>query len=163
MKRCRVLSVAHTVWLTREQRYSLAGGETVEVVGTSVPVWFYKGTTSEPAQELFCKYVLMSSEPQMCIRHLLDGYEINVPRDPIPPDVPEAVWVDLDEDEKKKLLEKAPQTEKVANLLDEADGGVRWFYFQQYVKIHRQDGSQVDLQHYVELRDIESLTETILN
>ena len=50
------LTVSHYIYLSREQRYELNDGKDIEIVGICVPVWFQKGNTSEPAQEIFCKY-----------------------------------------------------------------------------------------------------------
>ena len=55
------LATSHNIYLTHEDRYALVKGQTVESVGVSVPVWFIKGTTSEPAVEVFCKYVLTNT------------------------------------------------------------------------------------------------------
>jgi hypothetical protein len=53
------LTVSHNIFLTKKQRYELSVVEsTLEVIGISFPVWFYKGKTSEPAKEVFCKYIL---------------------------------------------------------------------------------------------------------
>ena len=50
------LTISHYIYLTKEQRYALHERQPIEAIGISVPVWFNKGNTSEPAKEIFCKY-----------------------------------------------------------------------------------------------------------
>ncbi len=160
MKKWPVLSVAHTVWLTREQRYALQKNEPVEVIGTSLPVWFHKGNTSEPAQELFCKYTVTTTEPHAYIQHRLEGYEINVPLSVMPPDVPQEFWDELSEQDKEDFLRMNPSPGGAKDLADPPDG-IKWFFFRQYTKVEKHDQTFIHLIHYIELRDIESLVETI--
>lgn len=50
------------------------------VVGVSVPVWFLGGKTSEPAREVFSKYMLAITDNNMAISRHSEGYIINLPK-----------------------------------------------------------------------------------
>jgi hypothetical protein len=162
LKKWPVLSVSHVIWMTREERYSLASGNTVEVIATSLPVWFYKGTTSEPAQEVFCKYVMTSSGKQIQIRHRVDGYDVNIPLLATPADVPLELWEELSDQDKEDFRRMSPAPVGVKDILDLKDGGSEWFFFRQYTKVKKADGSQIHLVHYVEIKDMTALTKTFI-
>lgn len=68
------LTVAHNIFLTREQRYALVNGETVNTTGVSVPVWFKDSKTNEPAQEIFCVYIIEPQHQESNVVTLNDGY-----------------------------------------------------------------------------------------
>ena len=71
------LTIAHNIFLTRELRYEIAAGNSVEVVGVSVPVWHDKDQTDEPAEEIFCRYLITSQEMPPKVSWLdNDGYTI---------------------------------------------------------------------------------------
>ena len=75
------LTVSHNIFLTRQQRYLLCEGEySLMVVGVSVPVWFLGGRTSEPAREVFCKYMLSITDNSNAISRHKEGYVINLPK-----------------------------------------------------------------------------------
>ena len=73
------LTVSHYLYLTKEQRYSLNEGKDIDVVGICVPVWFSKGNTSEPAQEIFCKYKIQNPRQGDNIKQTDDGFTIIMP------------------------------------------------------------------------------------
>lgn len=75
----KTLAISHYIYLTKDQRYDLHNGKEIEVIGISVPVWFKKGTTSEPAKEIFCKYTLTNTKELLPIDIKEDGYKINLP------------------------------------------------------------------------------------
>lgn len=78
------LVVSHHIFLDNIQLHNLLEGQTVEVMGWNVPVWFYKTNTSEPANEVFCKYTLSCLPPEQDFPptvHTL-GYKINI--NPLP-------------------------------------------------------------------------------
>jgi hypothetical protein len=60
--------------------FTSANKEKIEVIGASVPVWFYRGNTSEPAKEIFSKYILTNLETNEAILRTKEGYQINLPQ-----------------------------------------------------------------------------------
>lgn len=70
------LTISHYIYLTKEQRYDLHNGKEVSVIGVSVPVWFQKGTTSEPAQEVFCEYTLSNKDKNKFVEIKGGSYEV---------------------------------------------------------------------------------------
>lgn len=143
------LTISHYIYLTKEERYKLHEGQPLEVIGVSVPVWFHKGTTSEPAQEMFCRYRLTNSQPNRAIIPFEEGYSINIPQ---------------------KLDVKAPAHIQEAmgsleigtseRLLDSEDGGSEWLEFRQYNKIQK-DKRTFNVVHFVEIKPVEVLVDTL--
>lgn len=120
------LAISHNVHLTREQRYALAGGEPVSVVGVSVPVWYAGGRTNEPANEVFCNYAIRNAPGEDGgIRIRKDGYEFNLPQPYLakPDDVEDGEWENLDPEKRLEAAEERHQTLSSDNLLDVRDGG----------------------------------------
>ena len=145
------LTVSHYIYLSREQRYKLHSGESLEVTGISVPVWFHRGTTSEPAKEMFCKYKLTNEAVNTAITTMDEGYNINMPQkfelggENVPAEVQEVVVVQLGTSEK---------------LLDLQDGGSEWLEFRQYNKV-QQGVHKFNIVHFVEIKPNELLQDTM--
>ncbi|MEI8270267.1 MAG: hypothetical protein WCG45_02770 [bacterium] len=129
------LTIEHSVYLAKEQRYSLNNGEKITVEGFSVPVVFSRGNTSEPAKEVFCKYTLSNDGEEKEIKRIEEGYEIN-------------------------LQQKAENLPGSEILLDEEDGGKGKFIFSQLQKVSYK-GNSFNIIHFVELKKIETLLESL--
>ena len=154
------LTISHYLYLDRDQRYGLHKGESVEVVGIAVPVWFKKGSTSEPAPELFCKYKLVNNKTGANIVRSTQGYTITMPH------------IELIGDEKKK---EDPEFDKMYDdvlkayqkkvgtsdrLLDVEDGGVESVEFRFYHKVEI-DKKLHHVIHFVEIKPIDILVDTL--
>ena len=145
------LTISHYIYLNREQRYKLHDGETVEIIGISIPVWFHRGTTSEPAKELFCKYKLTNEPVNKTIMATDEGYAINLPQklelgdDTVPEEVQYAVAVQLGTSDR---------------LLDIKDGGNEWVEFRQYNKVQQKD-HEFNVVHFVEIKPDELLMDSM--
>lgn len=72
------ISISHIIYLNKKERYDLYHNKEVNKVGFFVPVCFYKGTTSEPANEIFCKYKLTNHKEFKSIKKCRNGFEINI-------------------------------------------------------------------------------------
>jgi hypothetical protein len=78
------LFVTHSVFLTDEEARLLASGESsIETTGHCVPVWVEAktGKTTEPGNEIFCRYKLHNSKDQEKEIKIMPrkGYEIFLP------------------------------------------------------------------------------------
>lgn len=136
------LSIAHNIFLKSEERYLLHIGKEIEVIGVSTPVWFYK-KTSEPANELFCKYKITPTESTLFIKHnATKGYDLCLPR------------LSYDAAEKRNN----PITLK--SLLDFKDGGVEWLAFHQFNDVKR-NNKDIHIAQFIEMKDMEELIQTI--
>lgn len=145
------LTISHYIYLTRDERYKLHSGEALEVVGVSIPVWFHKGNTSEPAKELFCKYKLTNENMNKAIVPNDEGYTINIPQElEFENEVPQEV--------KEAITEKMGTSIK---LLDVEDGGSEWLEFKQFNKVKHQDKS-FNIVHFVEIKPKEILEDTMI-
>lgn len=135
------LTVSHNMFLDRQQRYDLFDGKEVGVVGVSVPVWYYQKKTSEPGNEVFCKYKLIPTEYKIFVKHNDEGYEIYLPKKSFNP-----------EDNRNNPL-------TLKNILDHKDGGIEWIAFRQFGKA-KKNKRTVDIIHFVEIKTIEELEKT---
>lgn len=139
-----ILIVSHCIFLTKEQRNDLQIAKKVEVIGTSVPVWHYGGRTSEPANEVYCQYTIMPTKYNTFIKHTdKNDYEIELPVNSFNPE----------------LNRENPMPLK--NLKDLKDGGSEWLAFRQFGNVKR-NKKIIQVIHFVEIKDISELTETII-
>ena len=73
------LTIAHNIFLTRDQRYSLSEPNTELLIqGISIPVWIEQEETNEPAEEVVCNYKITNNGASEFIKILDDGYELNL-------------------------------------------------------------------------------------
>lgn len=88
------LTISHSVFLNRYQRYNIGEYVSTEVrtVGTSVPTWVCvrpsddgkRMLTDEPSSEIVCEYVVTSRKQAESVVEMLDdgtGYQINLRED----------------------------------------------------------------------------------
>lgn len=150
------LVISHYIYLNREQRYKLFDGENIETFGVSVPVWFDKGTTSEPAKEVFCRYLVKNVKNHEAIKTLKDGYEINIPQS-VRPLAKFEEQEDYSINSKKKISNYFDRSLK---LLDPEDGGAEWLEFKQYATM-KHKRKKVEVVHSVEIKDIRILENTL--
>jgi hypothetical protein len=152
------LTIAHNLFLTREEIYNYFSGDEIEVIGVSIPVWLADGETSEPAVEVFAKYRLMHTKEKILIKHNKQKYEIYIPKTPSyePPYISNDMWQSLNEEEKEKYYGKLDREVTIKNLLDIKDGGSEWLAFKQYSK-SKKDKKTLNVIHYVEIKKIEDL------
>ena len=136
------LATSHNIFLSRQQRYDLFNGKEMEVIGVSVPIWHYQGKTSEPGNEVFCKYKLIPCEYKIFVKHNSSGYDIHLPRKSYNP-----------EENKTNPL-------TLKNILDYKDGGIEWIAFRQFGQAHR-NKKPVVIVNFVEIKNIEELEKTI--
>ena len=151
------LTVYHSIHLTREQIYSLESGKDVVTVGVSVPTWFIKKITSEPANEVFCKYYLQNPKKEIPIKILEDGYQVTLPYreakqyDPLA----KSTHNDLDDMYFKSIKEISCK-----NLLDPPDGGCGFLNYRELNKV-KVRGKELNIMHYVVIKRIEELIQSM--
>lgn len=134
------LMISHNIFLNKKQRYALHAGETIEVFGVSVPVWIEAKYNSEPAEEIFCKYILTNQDKSTPIYQTEEGYEINLPQ--------------ISEPGTENLTSEA--------LLDVSDGGAGGsLEFREHSKIHLKSET-LDVYHFVEIKTEETLLRTLV-
>lgn len=157
------LTIAHSICLTREQRYSWYEGKSLEVIGVSIPVWYKKGQTTEPANEIFCKYRLFNAPDKTFVKHNTDGYDINVTKNPScrPLDIALELWNTLTLNEQRSLSQQNGPNPCIMNILDIKDGGCKWLAFRQHSKA-KYNNKNLNLIHFVEMKPIEDLIESLV-
>ena len=143
-----ILCVSHNIFLTREQRYDIYRGEKVEVVGVSVPVWFYnKVEVSGPSSEIFCKYIIANDDINQSkgIEITEKGYEIYLSSG-------EGSMSKI-----KKFFKKRDYIPFSKLLIDVKDGGAEWINFKVY-----DISDKVTTIHSIEIQKIETLNESLI-
>lgn len=161
-----VLSVSHNIFLTKEQRYNLIKGIPVEVIGVSVPVWYFKGITSEPGIEVFASYYLTNNEEDLPITETKKGYQINMPQipgtwKPIKDSISNDEWRKLTPDQKESYYESIKEPISAKKLFDIDDGGSERLVFDQYNKF-KKNKRFVDIVHFVTIKSIEKLEQSLI-
>jgi hypothetical protein len=153
-----VLSIAHHIFLDKNERYQLHERRSVEVIGVSLPIWFHKGSTSEPGEEVFCKYYLTNKEIMSeSVKPLgNEGYIMNLPQKTSEDLIKEELKFSQIEfmkeemsNETKRLLSFSIKTTPTGkNLLDNEDQGSEYCAFKKIDKIFI-DGKRIDCFHFV--------------
>lgn len=134
-----ILTISHYIYLSRKERYQLFDQIPVYAVGISVPVWFKKGDTTEPAKEIFCKYNIFNDNISSSIRYKESGYDIHLPKN----------FVNFKKDKFNYF-----------KLLDVKDRGCEELVFRQNTKLNINKKSY-SIVHFVEIKPIEHLLETL--
>lgn len=157
------LTIHHNIFLTKEQRYELVRGQDIVTVGVSVPVWFVEGFSSEPAKEIFCKYLLSNIQQDIPIQIREDGYEIVIPyRSSIyaRKAISDEEWRRYSEKERRDYYATWKASIHPGNLLDPSDGGTACITYREHNKADT-DGKKFSIVHFVNIDDISQLEESI--
>jgi len=136
------LVISHYIYLSKDQRYNLHAGQEMEAVGVSVPVWFHKGSTSEPAKEFFCKYKLTNENTNKVISKTDEGYLVNLPQ------------------KLQKKTDESIFSGGSEKLLDIDDNGSESLDFRQYNK-DKHGETEFNIVHFVEIKTLETLVDTL--
>lgn len=148
-----ILCISHNIFLEKEQRYSLYKGNTIEVVGVSVPVWLHnKRETSEPGVEVFCKYILKCENKQFQknIEIIDEGYEITLFKESFSTNVQNKI-------KKYFKIKNNNYIPSAKSLLDIKDGGSEWLNFQIY-----ESNDLLNILHSIEIQKIENLLTSLV-
>lgn len=135
------LTVSHNIFLSHENRYAINDGKEIEVVGVSTPVWVYK-KTSEPANEIFCRYKITPTDYQLHIKHNAKGYDLLLPKSSHNP------------------VTKVNNPVMLKNILDFKDGGIEWIAFRQFHQV-RKNNKDITIAHFIEIKDMGELIQTL--
>jgi hypothetical protein len=158
------LALVHNIFLTREQRYNLHAGKTVQTSGVQVPVWHQRGYTSEPATEVFCRYVL-NNKPDGDTEIEMNswGYEFNLPQSVAKqlPKIDPNQWRAMTRDQQDEWYNQFPQVPTSRNLLEPEHGGSGNISFNQKA-LSKANGVPVNVLHYVRIDTVEALKESLV-
>jgi hypothetical protein len=147
------LTISHHLYLNDEQRYDLHNGKMIEVLGIAIPVWFHKGNTSEPAQEIFCKYKITNDKSGPNILYNQEEFIVNMPHI----NIIQKNDVEIDEALKKSVQLKTGTSD---NLLDIEDGGNDSCDFKLYHKLEINKKLH-HLIHFFEMNKLDSLLDSL--
>lgn len=171
MRKDLTLSISHNIFLTKKQRYSLYNGKRVLAIGSSLPVWFYSGNTSEPAEEVFCRYVLTNKKASANIKIEKAGYNLNLPQLPEDykePELSNDVWRSMSEEQRSEWYRENSVPLTAAQLLDLKDRGSECMNFrinEIRTLIDSQTGKntnwQINVVHLISIKDINVLTDSL--
>ena len=169
------LSIVHNIYLNKEERYLLHRGKKITVVGSSLPVWFYKGDTSEPAEEVFCKYILTNKKGKKDVSPIeitKQGYKINLPQLPEGYKDPEVLtdvqWRKMTNKQKSDWYDANAKPITSEKLLDYPDGGVKSLTFKvlEIKKIVSDDKKikdyEINVFHIVLIKDYDDFKQSLI-
>ncbi len=163
-----LLSISHHLFLSQKERYFLHNEKPIETIGNNIPVWFYKEKTSEPAEEIFCRYVLTNKNNKKFVLSDIEGYTINLPKIPNDwkkPNLSNEEWRKMSQIKKNKWYENYKRPESSFDLLDPPDGGRQLIFSFRYIK--KIKGYQTLITHFVIIKDklelLNSFTDNLLN
>ena len=156
------LIIHHNIYLTREERYALHDGQDIEVTGVSVSVWCRGKVTSEPAREVYCRYMLRNLGKDEAIKVVDDGFVICVPNRPsVVGKISDEMWRHLDQEGRDEYYSVFKQGVSTYNLLDIADGGSACLMYREHVRtVYADDNSPLTIIHLIQIRDITVLEES---
>lgn len=158
------LTIHHQIHLTRDERLALHAGEDVVTTGVSIPVWFYGKLTSEPAKEVFCRYVLKNPKKDIPIKILDNGYEISIPyREGTKLEISDEEWRHLNlhhPDKLDAMYKQCVQEVSSKNLLDVKDGGSGSLIYREHNKVKKGE-DVLEIKHFVCIGRMEDLIPTI--
>jgi len=144
------LFCTHQIFLSREQRYDLYHGITVEAVGSLIQtsvVDKHKNLT----KEVFLKYKIDMDIAEDKVEVLKNSYNIHVP----------TKKYEEDEEVKEGFKENINSTFVWENdILDYTEGGHELLYF-KYRKIYTIESKKILVMHSVEIKDIKILEKSI--
>ena len=155
-----ILTISHNIFLTHEERYSLFNGNSISVVGVSIPVWVKRGLLPHDAEEVFCEYLLHNNGKPKKIEPAPTGHIINIP--PISNPywkelMPNDVWRLMSEDAKEKWYEKNTRPNP-SQLLDVADGGADGYLSFSY----QAEIQKITVLNFIEIKPAEALLESLV-
>lgn len=162
MDKIFTLSISHFLYLEENERLDLIDGKEIEVLGINVPVWFYKGNTSEPAEEIFCLYNLTNNLEDYPVSKTLKGYKINIPQDLLSEFDYNNILNTIDEVWHRNTLEnKLSIIKKYKNkVFTNKEEGLKKLFFKRFIKNINRD-KVINTIHTVDIIPINVLKESL--
>lgn len=158
-----MLVVSHSIFLTETERAILVAGEDITTTGVSVPVWYKKGSTSEPAVEVFATYTLHNTKDfaTFVIKNK-EGYEINLPQqvdDYEPPkELSDRDWLKRPR-RREHYYEVRELEPRTGSCLADPCAYLRFFYHDK--RKFREE--PLTISHIIEIQDMKVLTESLVD
>jgi hypothetical protein len=156
------LIISHHIHLEKPERYKLAEGNEISVVGVSVPVWFFKGNTSEPAAEIFCKYLLTNKPNEFPICMYEQGYRVNLQQVPSSLELRKKPknWDEFNQQQRIDWYKKYNFPISGNDLLDLKDGGLEFLQYNHYHKVVGFGGG-INVTHMIHINKQETLVNSL--
>ena len=156
------IAISHNIFLTYDELVNLSVGQPVETVGISLPVWFFRGNTSEPAREVFCEYKLTNTKDDYPVTILAKGYRINLPQIPLGlsrfKKPTKEKWDEMTTSERDEWKEENPISLTGDDLLDIDEENP--YHFKRYNKI-KEGKRRMNCIHAIEISTFELLDKSI--
>ena len=160
-----VFVVFHNIFLTREERYSIHNGNSVETTGIAIISESSsddKDEKQEILKEIFCKYVITYGEENVPVQINPEGFIVQIPHRP------KKTVIELTDDDFRKLTPKEynhinkkniPEISS-KNLLDLKDGGDETIIYRERNKYFL-NGKKILQTHYFQILDMSVLTKSL--
>ena len=159
-----ILVVSHNIFLSLKERYQLVYGQAIDTIGVSLPVWLTENDTSEPAEEVFCRYHLEANPSPAEVSTIPGGYRIDLPNDHdvARPDVSLEEWRKMSDADQNAWYQRFRRPSTVTNLKKIEDGGAGGslrFEFRDEIAYKEQN---ITVVHNTEIKTKEMLEESLL-
>lgn len=166
-----VFTVSHNIFLTREERYLIHDGKSVETTGIAIINEFSSNDKEEKQEilkEIFCKYVISYCKENVPVQITSEGFVVKIPHRPKKTivELTDEDFLKLNSREYNNLFKKNTSEISSKNLLDLKDGGDESLIYRERYKGVL--GNKKILQtHHFQISDIgvliNSLTSHLLN
>jgi hypothetical protein len=152
------LMISHLIFLTRDERYALVNRGDVSVIGVNIPVWVTDKDCAEPAQEVFCRYLLSNHGENVRVTMTADGYLVNLPpQSGIPvPELTNDQWRVMTREQQDRWYAKYQAIPTAENLRDFLDNGSEYLKF-RYISLTAEQKTI----HNFEIKTLESLINSL--
>ena len=165
------LFTTHNIFFNKQQIKKFFENDYIKIAGVSVPVWVNakNSKTTEPAQEVFCKYEIYNNQREKDVVITKNGYTIHLEKTTWkePSKIKYKNISEMEEEERLLFLEKRDKwwkkNPRPIEIYDISESG----YFRTEVKKLNQNfekiaGSTVDCQHVIEIKTIENLLSNLV-
>lgn len=159
-----ILVISHNIFLSIKERYQLVYGRAIDAIGVSLPVWLTEQSTSEPAEEVFCRYHLEANPSLAEVGTIPGGYRIDLPNyhEIARPDVSLEEWRKMSKATQDEWYHKFRRPPTVNNLKKISDGGSGGFLRFEVKDEMVYRNEKITVVHNVEIKTNEMLEESLL-
>lgn len=161
------LLVSHNIFLTNNQINELIEKKYLECSGVSVPVWVNPKNekTTEPALEFFVSYKIFIDKEDNNLIMNKKGYEVYISKSKWKPPKPMIDTSDLELEQRKYHERKREKWWRDHPAPMDINSLLKTKYFRIQIKNLDQEfdnlNAKVDIQHTIEIKEIESLIKSL--
>ena len=165
------LIASHSIHLTREQRYQIHEGKTIETIGVCIPIWLMDNLPTDPAKEVFCKYEISYNGKNEPIQIINNGFKTLLPHRAKTGDrdsLTNEDWLKMSEKELDIWYEYNQPEVNSSVMLDYNEGGCQGLIYRESSKLvfdipvnNNVEKRIVEVKHFISISEIENLLNSL--